>query len=64
MDVQWAKIRSWHALRPDDYFGPTAHCGRSLEGREIVDKMPDGGKKCDTCEETVIKIAQFAGVID
>jgi hypothetical protein len=48
MDVQWVKLRSWHALRPDTHFAAATFCGRAAEGIEVVDKLP-AGKSCELC---------------
>ncbi len=55
MDIQWAKIQSWHAIRPHDHFGPTSYCGRDLEGREVKDKLTSE-KSCEICLRTLARI--------
>jgi hypothetical protein len=55
MDTQWVKIRSWHALRPHDHFGPTTYCGRDAEGREVRDELPSE-KSCESCLRIVARI--------
>jgi hypothetical protein len=49
MDLQWVKIKSWHAIRPHDHFGPTTYCSRDAEGHEVRDDRPTEGI-CKICE--------------
>ncbi len=65
MDIRWVKIKSWHALRPDPYFGPSVYCGSPhlKEGAETSEDLPTGGKKCDSCEEAVLKILEAKEII-
>jgi hypothetical protein len=52
MDIQWIRIKSWHAARPKDYTA-SAYCGRSLEGHtEVSDELP-AGKSCEVCLRAV-----------
>ena len=59
MDIQWVKLRSFHALRPDAHFAATTYCGRDAEGREVVDKLP-AAKSCEVCLRTVARITDEA----
>lgn len=59
MDIQYVKIKSWHALRPYDHFGPTTFCGRPGEGREVVDELPSE-KSCESCLRIVARRADDA----
>lgn len=63
MDIKWVRIVSWHALRPDDHFGPTTYCGRDATDKEIVEDLPGTGKKCDTCEGIVLRILEHSGEV-
>lgn len=61
MDIQWVKIRSWHAARPKDH-ADSAYCGRSLINSdeaapplEISDKLPFG-RSCETCLRILARI--------
>lgn len=52
MDVQWVKIRSWHAVKPNYRDSrwendSLAFCGRRLMGA-AVDDLPDE-KSCESC---------------
>jgi len=72
MNVRWVKMHpdsgSWHALQNESQIidGATAphptYCGREADG-PILDDMPAGGKKCDSCEEKVIRLAEAMGAI-
>jgi len=50
MDVQWFRIRSWHAVKLlSDRVGHTyALCGKQQSDAEIVDTLPSG-KSCESC---------------
>ena len=56
MDVQWVKIRSFHAVRlVSDRIGRTwTVCGRNVEQAVIVDTLP-GGRSCETCLRLVAR---------
>jgi len=55
MDIQWVKIRSWHAARPKDH-ADTSYCGRDLDGSmPISDELP-AGKSCESCLRIVARL--------
>jgi len=61
MDIQWVKIRSWHAIRPHDHFGPSTYCGRTpKDNAEVVDELPTA-KSCETCLRIVARLQDDAG---
>lgn len=55
MDVQWVKIKSWHALRPDPHFAAVTFCGRPVEGLPVVTDLP-AAKSCEICLRIVARI--------
>jgi hypothetical protein len=55
MDIQWVKIKSWHAARPKDH-ADSSYCGQVLDGSmQISDELP-AGKSCETCLRIVARI--------
>lgn len=64
LQIQWAKIRQWHVLRPYDHFGPASYCGRSLEGCEVVDELPGSANACGTCESVLLRLIDDAKEAD
>lgn len=62
MDVQWAKIVSWHGVRP---IGPRSFllvqeraatfCGRVIDVKGIVDDLPGTEKTCESCLKIIAR---------
>jgi hypothetical protein len=61
LTIQWVLIRSVHALRPDEHFGPVTYCGRDAAGRAVSAELP-AGKSCELCLRIVARIADDASL--
>jgi hypothetical protein len=51
MDIQWVKIRAWHAVRPDRSIPDwnLTYCGRAVGNLDPhLDRLP-GEKSCESC---------------
>jgi hypothetical protein len=56
-DRQFAKIRSWHAIRtptrvPDTY---VTVCGRMVVALTLRDVLPAGERTCETCLRLIVR---------
>jgi len=54
MNVQWVRLKSWHALVPYDHHGPATFCGRDAEGLEVRDELP-AEKSCESCARILLR---------
>jgi hypothetical protein len=55
MNVQWVRIRSWHAVRYQSLSLYLTLCGRYSD-QAPVDDLP-GGKTCESCLRIIAKQA-------
>jgi hypothetical protein len=55
MDIQWVKLRSWHAARPKDH-ADTTYCGRDIAAGAAVSDVLPAGKSCELCLRIVARL--------
>lgn len=55
MDVQWVKIRAWHAVKSPSFSEGHTLCGRDCE-RPFFDDLP-AEKSCESCLRIVARLA-------
>lgn len=58
MDIEWVRIRSWHAIRTHTRVpgGVVTVCGRNVVDARMSDVLP-AGRSCETCLRIVTRKA-------
>ena len=49
MNIEWVKIRSWHAVRLTRSIEPRTLCGRTASMRGQRSETLPAGKSCESC---------------
>lgn len=57
MNVDWVRIKSWHAVRFNSGYGIGTYCGRRVDsGAEVTPELPTG-KSCESCLRIIARHA-------
>lgn len=55
MNIEWVRIRSWHAIRPTRSIEPRTLCGRRAEANAETRSELSSERSCESCLRIVAR---------